>query len=1283
MSLDFLRIRERPAKKSKDSDPDTPAGIEIYAELRVVRSTDLMTRGKSFYAIYDEETSLWSTDEYDVVRLVDKALWDHRERRIAETGMAFHIKLMSEFDSGAWQKFQQFIKNLPDFSVQLDEKIAFANTVVKKGDYISKRLSYSIEEGTFSAWDELVSTLYDPEEREKIEWIIGAVISGDSKDIHKFGVFYGTQGSGKSTILNIIGKKLLSPYTAVFDAKALTSNSNAFATEVFRNGPLVAIQHDGDLSKIEDNSKINAIISHEPMTMNEKFKPSYEAAVLAFLLMGTNKPVKITDAKSGIIRRLIDIHPSGRLLDAKRYQAIMAQIDFELGAIADHCLKVYRERGKNFYDGYRAISMMLQTDVFYNFIEYYFDIFKGQEGISLEQAFKLYKQFIDDSEIEYSLAKYKFRDELMNYFEKYEDRATIDGQRVRSWYSGFKIDKFKSATHAEDAEEVVSLVMDSTESIFDEMMAEQPAQYAKKDESPANYWDQVTTTLEELDRTKLHYVRIPENHIIIDFDLADEGGHKSLELNLDAASKWPPTYAEFSKSGAGIHLHYNYVGDVHELSRVFGPGIEVKVLTGKQSLRRKLSKCNNIPVATLHRGYLPLTEKKMIRSTQVKSEAKLRDLLEMNFQKKVHPGTKPSVDFMHKILSDAYADGLVYDVTDLRPRMIAFANGSTHQPLAAIQKAMSMPYKSEGSDIVEQVDEFIPDDDRLAFYDIECYPNLFHISWRYIDSDVMVHLTNPSAAEVEQFLRLKLVGFNNRRYDNHMVYAASMGWNNDQLYRLSQKLISGETSAYFGAAYGLCWADIYDYSTTKQSLKKWEVELGIKHMEMDIPWDQPVKDEDIPRIIEYCDNDVNAEVEVHKYLSADYDARLILADLSGLSVSSTTAQHMARLIFGQDRNPQSKFVYTTLGEDTLDDKGEVVEEALFPGYKYERGKSTYRGVDVGEGGLVYAEEGMYTDVGLYDVASMHPNSILQLNLFGDEYTKNFADIIDARIAIKRKQFARARKLYDGRLAPYLTDESTADKLAYALKIAINTVYGLTAATFPNIFKDPRNKDNIVAKRGALFMVDLMNAVQEQGWTVAHIKTDSIKIPNATPEMWEFVRDFGAKYGYEFEHEATYDRLCLTTKADYVALKDGKWSATGATFQKPFVFKTLFSHEPITFEDMQETKAVQTKMYLDFTEGREGEEVEEKDLRFIGKVGVFTPVIEGAGGGVLVREGSGAKSDTFSAVTGTKDRRWMESQVIEHLPNRDEIIDMDFFRKQVDDAYKTIAKFGDVEWFVAA
>ena len=67
----------------------------------------------------------------------------------------------------------------------------------------------------------------------------------------------------------------------------------------------------------------------------------------------------------------------------------------------------------------------------------------------------------------------------------------------------------------------------------------------------------------------------------------------------------------------------------------------------------------------------------------------------------------------------------------------------------------------------------------------------------------------------------------------------------------------------------------------------------------------------------------------------------------------------------------------------------------------------------------------------------------------------------------------------------------------------------------------------------------------RGFIVAHIKTDSIKIPDATPEIIQFVMDYGKQYGYNFEHEATYDRMCLVNDAVYIAkYKDGKHAGNG-------------------------------------------------------------------------------------------------------------------------------------------
>ena len=1219
----------------------------------------------------------------------------------------------------------------------LDEKLIFSNIKTGKKDYASKVLSYPLEAGEPKAYNKLMSTLYSPVERHKIEWAIGSVVSGDSKRLQKFMVLYGSAGTGKSTVLNII-QQLFEGYYSVFDAKALGSSSNAFALEAFRSNPLVAIQHDGDLSRIEDNTRLNSLVSHELMTVNEKFKSTYASRFKAFLFMGTNKPVRITDAKSGLIRRLIDVSPTGDKLDPNEYKAIVKQIEFELGPIAHHCQKVYLD-DPGYYDNYIPIAMLGASNDFYNFIVDSYHVFKREDGTSLKAAWEMYKTYNEEAKVAYPLSQRAFKEELKNYFRDYSERFSHeDGSRVRSYYSGFRTERFEGETIGDTPEATPRLIQfDATESVFDRECAICPAQYATSKETPTQKWEKVSRKLSQLDTSRLHYVKLPENHIVIDFDIPDDQGNKCFERNLAEASKWPPTYAEVSKSGCGIHLHYIYTGDPTRLSRIYDDHIEVKVFTGKSSLRRKLTKCNNLPIATISSG-LPLKgESSVVNTKVVQSEKGLRVQIKRNLNKEIHPATKPSIDFIHKILTDAYESGMVYDVTDMRNAVLAFAANSTNQADYCIKLVNKMPFKSADNAPTANNDEA-----DLVFYDVEVFPNLFLVNWKFAGSKTVVRMINPTPQEIEGLMKFRLVGFNCRRYDNHILYARLMGYTNEQLYNLSQKIISSEkktksNNCFFGEAYNVSYTDVYDFCSKKQSLKKWEIELGIHHQELGLPWDQPVPESMWQKVAEYCDNDVIATEAVFNARKADFIAREILADVAGMSVNDTTNTLTARIIFGNNKRPQDAFRYRDMGDASqidelpftmgdpeydqytaFDKKG----RPIFPGYKFENGKSIYRGEEVGEGGYVYAEPGMYGNIALLDIASMHPSSIIAEELFGPEYTKRFQEIRDARVAIKHKEFDRARKMLNGALAKYLTDESAADALAQALKIAINSVYGLTSAGFENPFRDNRNKDNIVAKRGALFMVNLKHEVQKRGFTVAHIKTDSIKIPDATPEIIQFVMEYGKMYGYIFEHEATYDRMCLVNNAVYIAkYKDGKhageWTATGTQFQIPYVFKKLFTHEEITFDDMCETKSVTGALHLDMNENLPDVSAAEKDLAdllkrvdpdgsrpfgadeeierlkkviaeghdyvFIGKVGQFCPIKDGCGGGLLCRESEDKKTGEkkYDAATGTKGYRWLESEMVKQLGKEGDI-DRAYYDTLVDTAATDISKFGDFEWFVS-
>lgn len=1227
--MDFYKIR---VKEAKGYD-------QAYPDWIVDNSEDLMVRGGSFYAIWNESTGLWSTAEYDVQRIVDEDLRRFVEQA-EQDGKVLEPLYTRNFSTGSWEKFNRYIRSLPDSGGyhSLDDHITFANTEVSKNDFVSKRLPYSLNEGTTDAWDELIGVLYSPPERDKIEWAIGSIVAGDSRWIQKFVVFYGPPGSGKSTVIGII-ERLFEGYVKTFEAKALTSNNQSFSMEAFESNPLVAIQHDGDLSRVEDNTRLNSIVGHDSMNINVKYRSAFTIRPNAFLFVGTNKPVKITDAKAGNTRRLIDVHPTGTKIEPGRYHILMENINFELGAIAHKCLQRYREMGKYYYDNYVPTKMMMLTDTFYNFVEAHYDIFKSQEGIQLKRIWEMYKDYCEESNILKRLQYHEVRDEIGNYFENFEDRFSIGGREYRSVYVGFKgLPEQGPIPFVPDTSYVIELAdYDYSEhpSAFDNAYGGQPAQEANDEGNPRAKWARVKTTLSDIDTTKLHYVKVPEEHIVLDFDLTDESGEKNLERSIESASKCPPTYTELSKSGNGLHLHYLYNGTVEDLRPVISKGIEVKTLLGDSSLRRKLTKCNNLDIMPLNGG-LPKKDKKVIENKSIQTEKSLRNLIERNLRKEIHPGTKPSIDFIHHILEEAYDNDVSYNVEDLRPSILSFAAGSSHQSANCIKLVQTMKFIGKND-----MPETVEDDKPIVFFDVEVYPNLFVLCWKTRGSDTVVRMVNPGPEDIEPLLSQKLVGFNNRRYDNHILYARYLGYSLEGLFNLSQQIVYNDKNnnhSLFGEAYNLSYADIYEFSSKKQGLKKFQIDLGIHHQELDLPWDQPVPEGVWEKVVDYCVNDVISTEAVFENRAQDFAARKILSEMSGLSVNHTTQKHTAKIIFGDDREPQRKFVYSDLAEE-------------FPGYVFDGQSSTYLGEVTGEGGYVYAEPGYYENVLELDIVSMHPTSIRELNLFGP-YTAKFSELIERRLQAKQ----------DGE-----------EDLSYALKLVINSIYGYTSARFPNPFKDNRNKDNIVAKRGALFMINLKHLVQDKGFQVIHIKTDSIKIPNATEELIAYICEVGNDYGYTFEQEAVYDKFVLVNDAVYVARSGGKWTAVGAQFQHPYVFKELFSKEEIEFDDLCETKNVtQGRMYLDKT-GSDN----IRDMIHVGRTGSFMPVRYD--GGVLWR----IKDDKKYHVAGTKDYMWIDRELAQHRYFEDELItDMDYFEKLKNDAIKAIDLYVPFEEFVS-
>lgn len=362
----------------------------------------------------------------------------------------------------------------------------------------------------------------------------------------------------------------------------------------------------------------------------------------------------------------------------------------------------------------------------------------------------------------------------------------------------------------------------------------------------------------------------------------------------------------------------------------------------------------------------------------------------------------------------------------------------------------------------------------------------------------------------------------------------------------------------------------------------------------------------------------------------------------------------------------------------------------FPGYELVKGEdrkwhNMYMGTDLSVGGYVYADKDMYltskdNPMGLaaitFDAASLHPTDAINLNAFGD-YTERFANLLKARLAIKHKDYETVKKIFGDDLGKYLTNKDDAKGLSNALKTALNSIYGISYASFPNAARDPRNVNNIIALRGSLIMRTLQERVAEMGYRVIHIKTDSIKVANPDKRVCDYILEFGKHYGITYEVEHTWDRLCLVNDAVFVgrhAADDPEspleWETTGTQFQIPFIRKSLFTHEEIDFYDICKTISVQKgELHLVYN----ADTPNEDDI-FVGRVGLFVPMKTKGASLYAVRDGK------RSYASGSKGYLWMEAETVKAMQLEDDI-DYSYWRVQCDKAVDTINKFGDFEEFV--
>ena len=169
--IDFMMVSTRSKKNGV---------VEIYPKFVIKNPSEhLMIRGGDFYAIWVEERGLWSVSEQDVIEIVDRELDRYAKENANRFEHGYKVLHMWDAESGmidSWHKYCQ--RQMRDSFHMLDEKLIFSNMETGAKGLRLQEAPVSVGDGEPKAWDRMLSVLYSPEERHKIEWAIGSIVSG-------------------------------------------------------------------------------------------------------------------------------------------------------------------------------------------------------------------------------------------------------------------------------------------------------------------------------------------------------------------------------------------------------------------------------------------------------------------------------------------------------------------------------------------------------------------------------------------------------------------------------------------------------------------------------------------------------------------------------------------------------------------------------------------------------------------------------------------------------------------------------------------------------------------------------------------------------------------------------------------------------------------------------------------------------------------------------------------------------------------------------------------------
>lgn len=378
----------------------------------------------------------------------------------------------------------------------------------------------------------------------------------------------------------------------------------------------------------------------------------------------------------------------------------------------------------------------------------------------------------------------------------------------------------------------------------------------------------------------------------------------------------------------------------------------------------------------------------------------------------------------------------------------------------------------------------------LLFYDVESFKYDALVVFKDINNNLVAeHWIDESAVsrKISEVIKDRiLVGYNNYSYDDVILgYMTNEQLCNPELIKTANDAIITGKKNTRGPIKHSTLDTFQQISLNHPSLKMIEGNMGKSIIESEIPFDLPRKlTPEERKIVEaYCEYDVESTIAVYKLREKSYfepKAQLVKMMGDGDVCKYNTTTMIAQILSSDKLKKWSEkdipeefwdwWFRAYVPEDVIHMWDEMLQsETSVTGKGKNKTIKAYGCKFVfGMGGLHGAPEkpGRFHNVKLADVGSMYPSIIVKLGALG-EATEKYDGIRKERLKIKHTDKVRAN----------------------ALKLILNSTYGLFKNQYSNLYNPYASA--VVCMYGQMVLFRLCGMLYEAGYHLINVNTDGV------------------------------------------------------------------------------------------------------------------------------------------------------------------------------------------------